>query len=478
MPEYLRPDVYIEDRPAAPVIERLSASTAGFIGYTERGKVGKPFFCNSWQAFVNEFARGKATPFLANSDLAYAVYGFYQNGGKRCFVNRVAGTSVAKAEQVDTTVSMLFEPKDEGTWGNGLSVAVIANDDVVGTFDVIVKVDGSVVDVFSRLSNDVDNSNYWKDQINFLSGDLVAVSGNLEVTTADLTFTGGADGLSDISDNTYIMGLAGFDDVDDLNILAIPGQYSASVLNALTGYTDNRKYVFAVLEAPKTTTKQNIKAIRQSLNCKTGALYYPWIKIADPLSSTSRLRDCPAAGHLAGIIARTIVERGIHKAPAGVECNVRGAVDLLQNLNDGDSEIFNPSSINLIRTLTNYGNVVWGARSLHPDSSMRYVSDIILDMNIKKSIYNGTKQFVFEPNGHDTWRKVRVAVSAFLQLLWLDGSLFGETPQEAYFVKCDEETNPEEARNAGRLYCQVGYASLKPAEFVIFTFFHELKKES
>lgn len=113
-----------------------------------------------------------------------------------------------------------------------------------------------------------------------------------------------------------------------------------------------------------------------------------------------------------------------------------------------------------------------GARDIHPDSSMKYISDVLLDINIKKSIYQGTQQFVFEPNDPETWKKLRTTVEAFLDNMWRDGALFGEKASEAYYVKCDEELNPENVRNAGKLICEVGYASKKPAEFVIFRFSH------
>lgn len=473
MAEYLSPGVYIEDNPNPPVVEAVSASTGGFVGITQRGAVGKPIFINSWNAFINNFAFGMNSPFLADSDLAYAVYGFFQNGGKRCYVMRVASEAAKKATLSATgSNTVVINAKDEGTWANKLKVAITANADNSANFDIAVTLDSEEVEVFKNVSNTVGSENYWIDvleQSNFIEG----VSGTLAVVSAT-ALTGGADGTSDIADADFTGALKNFDVIDDLNLLCIPGQTSTAVNSAVMTYCENRKDVFAILDAPEASTVETVLALRKSMSCKNAALYFPWIKVTDPLSKTGKLRSCPPCGHVMGVYARTIAERGVWKAPAGTEAIVRGAIEVTTTLTNSDTDTLNPAGIVSIIPKTNYGIVIWGARDLHPDSSMKYISDVLLDINIKKSIFNGTQPFVFEPNDSKTWTRVRATIEAFLDGLWRDGALAGEKSSEAYYVKCDEDLNTPAMRSQGKLICEIGYANKKPAEFVIFRFSHEV----
>lgn len=470
MAEYLSPGVYIEDNPNPPVIEAVSASTGGFVGIAQRGEVGKPIFITSWNAFINNFALGMNSPFLANSDLAYAVYGFFQNGGKRCYVMRVASDSVATAQLEG---DLVIEAKDAGAWGNKLKVTVTANADTATNFDLKVTLDAEDVEVFKNLSNTVGEENYWIDVLDAQSNFIKGVSGTL-VAQEDTALSGGADGVDDIADTDYTGALANFDVIGDLNLLCIPGQTSATVNSAVMTYCENRKDVFAILDAPEASTVSSVIELRKSMSCKNAALYFPWIKVSDPLSKTGKLRSCPPCGHVMGVYARTIAERGVWKAPAGTEAIIRGAIEVTTTLTTGDTDVLNPAGIVSIMPKTNYGIVIWGARDLHPDSSMKYISDVLLDINIKKSVFNGTQPFVFEPNDSKTWTRVKTTIESFLDGLWRDGALFGEKSSEAYYVKCDADLNTQAMRNQGKLICEIGYANKKPAEFVIFRFSHEV----
>lgn len=485
MAEYLSPDVYVEDIPSAPVIEQVSSSTGGFVGTAQRGKVGKPTFLTSWNDYLTKFAGGMPTPFMTKSDLAYAVYGFFQNGGKRCYVQRVAGKS-AKAATMSATGGFfdegednaVLEARDEGAWGNDLTVKVTANVLDESLFDITVSLRGDLVESFTGLNNDSESSDYWIDTININSQFLTAISGEIKTTLKDITFELGADDLEGVSDTTYTESLANFDTVDDMTLLCIPGQTSKTVMDALMTYCVNRQYIFCILDAPRASDTQSVIELRKQLSCPNAAIYYPsYIKVSDPLSTVGKLRECPASGHIMGVYARTIQERGVHKAPAGTEAIIRGAIEIVTTLTKGDCDVLNPMNINAVMPKPNYGIVIWGARCLNPDSSMKYVSDMLLDINIKKSTYLGTQPFVFEPNSHETWVKVETTIQAFLDNLWRDGALFGETPSQAYFVKCDESLNPENVRNAGKMITEIGYASKKPAEFVIFRFTHTVASE-
>jgi phage tail sheath protein FI len=174
----------------------------------------------------------------------------------------------------------------------------------------------------------------------------------------------------------------------------------------------------------------------------------------------------PPSGHIAGIWARNDITRGVHKAPANEI--VRGAVGLAYNMTKGEQDVLNPEGVNCIRSFPGMGIRVWGARTLSSNPSWRYLNVRRLFNYAEKSIERGTQWVVFEPNDHRLWGKVRRDVTAFLLTMWRDGMLFGLSPEEAFFVRCDETTNPRESRDLGRLIVEIGMAPVKPAEFVIF----------
>ncbi|PZG10447.1 phage tail sheath family protein [Micromonospora craterilacus] len=196
-----------------------------------------------------------------------------------------------------------------------------------------------------------------------------------------------------------------------------------------------------------------------------GALYYPWLRVRDPLSGELVLT--PPSGHIAGIWARTDALRGVHKAPANEP--VRGAVDLGRLVTRAEHDVLNPKGVNVIRFFPGEGIRVWGARTLAAEASeWRYLNVRRLSIAIEQAIANGTRWMVFEPNDYTLWRSIRRDIGAFLTRVWRDGALLGRTPEEAFFVKCDEETNPADVRDAGMVVAHIGIAVVKPAEFVVF----------
>jgi hypothetical protein len=195
------------------------------------------------------------------------------------------------------------------------------------------------------------------------------------------------------------------------------------------------------------------------------ATYYPWLVVNDPVSG-GRI-TAPPSGHLAGVWARTDATRGVHKAPANT--TIAGALGLVRLVSKGEQELLNPAGINCIRAFPGEGLLVWGARTLAPEASeFRYINVRRLTNMIKETVLKNTRWAVFEPNHHPLWAALRRDVTAFLTNVWRDGALVGETPQEAFFVKCDAETNPPEVRDEGRVVTLIGIAPVKPAEFVVF----------
>ncbi|MEG4534428.1 phage tail sheath C-terminal domain-containing protein [Microcoleus sp. D2_18a_D3] len=197
------------------------------------------------------------------------------------------------------------------------------------------------------------------------------------------------------------------------------------------------------------------------------ALYYPWIKVPNPRNAGKPIL-IPPSGHMMGVWSRTDETRGVYKAPANE--TPRGVIGLSYDCNFREQELLNPKGINCVRTFPNRGIKIWGARTLvEPEKTeWRYISVRRLMSYINKSIELGTQWVVFEPNDQDLWARVRRTVSNFLERLWREGALFGASPEQAFYVKCDEEINPPETMILGRLYIEVGVCPVRPAEFVIF----------
>jgi len=469
MAELLRPDVYVErvasgERPIATV----GTSTGAFVGIAPRGEVGKAVLCSNWSEFIDNFSLGLDTPFMANSDLAYAVYGFFQNGGSRCYVTRVASDTAAKANiKVPAETGIEFTAIDEGTWANtNLSVEVTANG--ATEFDVTVKLGTTVVETFTGCSNTATADNYYDILINGVSKYItVELLKTLAVGTG--VFAGGADGISDLVDADYL-GDNGIESLDgiDVNLIAIPGQTSDSVLDGITAYCGSREDCFAILDAPMNKTVQEMVAVKENLNASDyGALYYPWIKVIDPLSSVGRLRLTPPSGHIMGVYARTDKKRGVHKAPAGDEATVLGVVELETPVGKSGIETLNPLGVNSIIAKPNIGIVIWGARTLSSDPKRRYVSDVRFDINVEVSCRRGTSWVVFEPNDEELWKRYKGSLESFLDSAWRNGMLKGAKKEEAYYVKCDSELNTTATIDAGKVIAEIAYAKKRPTEFVI-----------
>jgi uncharacterized protein len=223
----------------------------------------------------------------------------------------------------------------------------------------------------------------------------------------------------------------------------------------------------AILDGPPGFNAQQIKEWRVDkarYDSKYATLYWPWIKVFDP--ATRATQYVPPSGHVAGIWGRNDDTRGVHKAPANEV--VAGATDLEVHINRREHDDLNPAGINVIRAFPGRGILVWGARTLADDTAWRYVNVRRLFNYVESSILAGTQWVVFEPNDYDLWQRIKRTVSAFLLGLWRDGALFGATPAQAYYVKCDEETNTPESIEAGYVVIEVGIAPVKPAEFVVF----------
>ena len=269
-----------------------------------------------------------------------------------------------------------------------------------------------------------------------------------------------------VNDESGIEGaLKNFEAIDEIAIVAAPGITTPEARSAIITHCQQKTGDrFAILDCAESDTSDGVNNNKPT-NSKYAAFYFPWIKVFDP--DTKQEISVPPSGHLAGIYARVDAQRGVHKAPANEI--VLGALGLKQNLSKNQQDGLNPQGINCIRNLN--GNIrVWGARTIGGDDNgeFKYINVRRLFNYLKKSIDQGTQWTVFEPNSPELWAKIRRNVTSFLMTVWRSGALFGNTPEQAFYVKCDEETNPPELREQGQVVTEIGVAIVKPAEFVIF----------
>jgi uncharacterized protein len=261
----------------------------------------------------------------------------------------------------------------------------------------------------------------------------------------------------------------------DVNLLAIPGRNSSDFLAVGMSYADNNN-VFFVADGVGSDDRDfaisaaDVRQIVEGLPARSSnsAMYYPWIEVADPVGvGRNPRRLVPPSGYVAGVYARTDLTRGVWKAPAGIEATVRGAVDLQHRLIDAEQDLLNPIGLNCIRQFPNVGIVNWGARTLSSDPEWRYVPVRRTALFLRESLRRGLQWVVFEPNDNELWDRIRINITAFMMGLYRQGAFQGATPDEAFIVKCDRETNPQDLVDQGIVTSKVAFAPLKPAEFVV-----------
>ncbi|HEU0300955.1 MAG TPA: phage tail sheath subtilisin-like domain-containing protein, partial [Longimicrobium sp.] len=261
--------------------------------------------------------------------------------------------------------------------------------------------------------------------------------------------------------------------VDLVNLLCVPGETDPAVLGQLQKIChDLRAFLIAdtVQDVSFTTLQGGPDTQLTQADALNAALYYPWVLAADPLQE-NRIEQFPPCGFVAGIYARTDATRGVWKAPAGIDATLTGAAGLRTVLTDAQNGTLNVQAINCLRTFAVYGTVVWGARTLHGHdqrgSEWKYIPIRRLALFIEESLFRGTKWVVFEPNDEPLWAQIRLNVGSFMNGLFRQGAFQGRSPREAYFVKCDATTTTEIDRVNGVVNILVGFAPLKPAEFVV-----------
>jgi phage tail sheath protein FI len=512
-PSYLSPGVYMEevDKGSKP-IEAVGTAVACFIGYTERAAetrngettslIGKPMLVTNWSQYVQKYGG-----FVDGSFTPDAVYGYFANGGGNCYIISLktlgasndpdsATYAIAQIPSGDKKGNLLeFTAKDGGPMGNGIKVEVkvpevdpnAPKDAPAPGFTVVISVDGQPKEGFDNLTTGKGDRNVatlLQAQSRLVNAKLTGKA-DLVPAAGVYPLAGGEIKVKAITLKDYQgsaderKGLGGLEAIDDVTMVCVPDLMMSykngeidmkgvqAVQQTIIDYCENVRYCFAILDCPPGLMPQQMKEWRLQVNYDStrAAVYYPWVEIAD-MTKAGRTRMVPPCGYVAGVYARTDGTRGVHKAPANEL--VRGIIGLEVNITKGEHDILNPNGVNAIRSFPGRGIRIWGARTLSSDPSWRYINVRRLFNMIEESIERGTQWVVFEPNDQNLWGRVRRDVGAFLKLVWRTGALFGTTPEEAFYVKCDNETNPPEVRDVGQLVVEIGIAPVKPAEFVIF----------
>jgi phage tail sheath protein FI len=495
MPNYLSPGVYVEEVEAGSrPIEGVGTAVASFVGLAQRGPTNAPTLITNWAQFVNTFG-----DFVEGSYLAHAVYGYFLNGGGACYVVRVGGDAPAPQARAELAAatdgggpSYRATALEPGAAGNEISVEVTpATSGDEGAFDLTVRGPGGATETYENVTTKRGRSNVVtmvKERSKLIQLEEVGTASALErVPAPGKVALAGADGAKPmrVSAEDYVgdpadrTGFGGLEAVDTVTMLCVPdlmAVYQQGILDlegvqavqqGMIAHCELMGDRVAILDAPPGLNAQQVREWRvdkAGYDSKYASLYWPWLQVSDPLTSQSKL--VPPSGHIAGIWARNDDTRGVHKAPANEV--IRGALALELQITKGEHDQLNPTGINCIRAFPGRGIRVWGARTLSSDPAWRYLNVRRLFNYVEESILEGTQWVVFEPNDLNLWQRVKRTLNAFLVRTWRDGALFGATPGEAFYVKCDAETNPPEVVDAGQLVVEVGIAPVKPAEFVVF----------
>ncbi|UBF24843.1 phage tail sheath subtilisin-like domain-containing protein [Kovacikia minuta CCNUW1] len=491
------PGVYIEEIPSGVrTITGVATSITAFIGRSRKGLANEAVRIQSYADFERQFGG-----LWSESSLSYAVQQFFIHGGKDAIIVRVFTKDAATA--TIALGSLTLAAASPGSWGNALQATVDYPDSVPeDVFNLTIQELESPgsnrivnTETFLNLSTNVNASRFAKKVLE-QDSKLVRVPGDTIASrpakaSAVAASPTGADG-GDITANEIVSGtglaeqrkgLYALDKADLFNLLYIPPLKADDAINTVlttaAAYCKSRRAIL-IIDPPVSwgdtaSVERGLDALRTTIGDATdyAAVYFPRLKLGDPLKE-NRTEEFPPGGAIAGIIARTDAERGVWKAPAGIEATFAGVRELSYKLTDGENGRLNPLGVNCLRTFPVYGNVIWGARTLagadQLASEWKYLPVRRLALFLEESLYRGTQWVVFEPNDEPLWSQIRLNIGAFMNNLFRQGAFQGKTPKEAYFVKCDSETTTQNDINLGIVNIVIGFAPLKPAEFVILKF--------
>ena len=491
------PGVYIEEVPSGVrTITGVATSITAFVGSALRGVENEPTLVQSFAEYTRVFG-----DLSRDHPMGFAVSQYFRNGGRDALIVRVTNSGAPATVAAD---SLNLVAASAGDWGENLSVTITHPDPAINPdaadeelFNLIVTDNGTgAIETFTNISVLASHARLATTVLEQQSK-LVRVSGALPGTrpgevTDEAFNTDGDDGTT-ISDAQVSnpgleeprQGIWALEKAGLFNLLCIPpfaldntGDIGAQTRTAAATYCLSRRAVFIADPLYAWDEASDLTDAATGLDGATWGLarnantaaYFPRVLQPNPLQE-GRLGDFAPCGVIAGIIARTDANRGVWKAPAGLDATLRGVSALAVKLTDGDSGKLNPIGVNCLRSFPVNGRVVWGSRTLvgadQLASEWKYLPVRRTALFIEESLFRGTQWVVFEPNDEPLWSQIRMNVGAFMQNLFRQGAFQGSSPREAYFVKCDSETTTQTDIDNGIVNILVGFAPLKPAEFVV-----------
>ena len=501
------PGVYIREADSGVrTITGVATSVTAFIGRARRGPVDDATTVRGFADFERRFGG-----LWVDSSLGHAVRHFFLNGGGEALIVRVFhpdavdGVADAALAPTDAGDPLSVVAASPGAWGNTLVAAVdhdtVDKDEAQPVrFNLVVRetdpaqADAVVAEEQHRNLSLDPGSPRFVTQVLEQESDLARVDAAAPfptarpATTDGIDFGGGDDGLAigdaDVADPGLAadkQGIWALDAADLFNLLCIPpfgpdDEVDPATWNVAAQYCEGRRAMLLIDPPRAWNSPDDVDdaavighVVQRHPNT---ALYFPWIMAANPLKE-NRLEAFAPSGAVAGVIARTDATRGVWKAPAGQSATLAGVQQLTVPLTDGEHGAINPLGVNCLRTFRVAGRVVYGARTLvgadQLASQWKYLPVRRLALYLEESLYRGTQWVVFEPNDEPLWAQIRLNTGAFMHDLFRQGAFQGSTPRDAYLVKCDAETTTQSDIDRGIVNIVVGFAPLKPAEFVVIT---------
>jgi hypothetical protein len=484
------PGVYIEEIPSGVrTITGVATSITAFIGRAWRGPVNDPITINSYGDYERIFGG-----LWVESSMSFAVRDFYLNGGSQAIIVRLD----LQGKEATITMTLPLVAANVGSWGNNLSVEVdydTKDPSNVTLFNLTVSEAGGSTEKFLNVYTDPNNPRYIP-RVLEQSSALVRVAKNGDgwivpeerppeaKTPADANSGDDGQVLTSnefVGNNNAKTGLYALEKADLFNLLCIPpyvidGDIESVLITAAATYCEERRAMLLIDPPTSWANKDAAKAgigAGVGTTSKNAAIFFPRLRQANLLRD-NQIETFAPCGAIAGIFARTDAQRGVWKAPAGLEATLNGVPALSVSLTDGENGELNPLGINCLRSFPGVGRVVWGSRTLQGAdrlaSEWKYIPVRRLTLFLEESLYRGTQWVVFEPNDEPLWSQIRLNIGAFMNNLFRQGAFQGKSPREAYFVKCDKETTTQNDIDLGIVNIIVGFAPLKPAEFVIIKF--------
>ena len=491
------PGVYIEEIPSGVrTIAGVATSVAAFVGRAKRGPVNEPKTINNFGDYERIFGG-----LWQKSSMSYAVRDFYLNGGSQAVIVRLDRNGTAAVLSLPTskedppaTPPIPLMAANVGEWGNEITVSV--NHDTKDStdetlFNLIVS-DGVTSEEFLNVSVDEDSARYVVRVLEQGSMLVRVAEGRGKrmpdvrplVTEDPIKASEGKDG-SDLESNEFLgseagkTGIYALEKTDIFNLLCIPPYNDEDnvdytvIIDDAAAYCEKRRAMLIIDPPSSWSSKDDAKAgiaAGVGTTSKNAAIFFPRLRQPNP-SRDNQIETFVPCGAVAGVFARTDTQRGVWKAPAGLDATLVGVPQLSVPLTDPENGELNPLGVNCLRAMPAAGRVIWGSRTLQGNdrlaSEWKYIPVRRVALYIEESLYRGTQWVVFEPNDEPLWAQIRLNVGAFMHSLFRQGAFQGTTPREAYFVKCDKETTTQNDIDRGIVNILVGFAPLKPAEFVV-----------